>query len=109
MIRKELGPISREQAIAIDAIYVKWREDRDMDCFDHVQSLQEGLKRGQLVLTEMLRVRENVPNQARVFILAQVSSVKRNCVQAVDGPVIRVTDGEYSWRVDGDTYCVPAR
>ncbi|MCK9462618.1 MAG: hypothetical protein M0R80_23615 [Proteobacteria bacterium] len=111
-----LGPITREQAIEIDGLYVKFREgcgarqtQEDSDAywaaFEHIHSVQNELHQGQLVLTVALDCDRDKPQ----FIVAQVSSVKRNCIQAVDGPVIRVTDGDMSWRVDGANYCVPAR
>jgi hypothetical protein len=110
MTPKVLGPISREEAIKLDESYVKFRELDSMSqdnwaAFDHVQNLQNELKKGQLVLTVDPK---SIDRKHPQYLICRVSMVKRNCIQAVDGPVIRVTDGQYSWRVDGNGYCVPA-
>ena len=42
------------------------------------------------------------------FVMVRVSSIRHNDIRAVDGPVVRVSNGEYSWRVDGDKYAYPA-
>jgi hypothetical protein len=39
------------------------------------------------------------------YVSVKVSSVK-NPMHDADGPIVRVTNGEYSWRVDGDKYGV---
>jgi hypothetical protein len=35
--------------------------------------------------------------------------VNNHCYQAVDGPVIRITDGKYSWRTDGSDWIAPIK
>jgi hypothetical protein len=42
-----------------------------------------------------------------VFIRVRVTSVNRNDPRAEDGPIVRVSNGEYSWRVDGNKYLWP--
>ncbi len=37
------------------------------------------------------------------FVRVKISSVKQAHHES-DGPVVRVSNGEYSWRVDGDKY-----
>ena len=101
-VNYQIGPINREIAVKIDSIYVKFVETNDLGTWDHIDVLQNSLKRGQLVLT--ISPTEAGPIQ---FIIAKVSSVRNNTPDCDDGPVIRVTDNKFSWRVDGDKCCVP--
>jgi hypothetical protein len=41
------------------------------------------------------------------FVAVRVTSIRHNDIRAVDGPVVRVSNGEYTWRVDGDNYAYP--
>lgn len=90
------GLITREQAVAISPDYVAFVEG-DFDKFDAVNTAFEGLKRNQAVITY-------VDGQ---FVRAKVSSINHNDFRAIDGPIVRVGNGEYSWRVDGDRYAFP--
>lgn len=96
-----VGPISREQALAVDPKYVSFTEGK-WDDFDHVEACQAKLKRGQLVLATAI-------SNKKQFIIAKVTQVNHNDFRAVDGPVVRISDNTGSWRVDGDGYCVPAK
>lgn len=88
--------ITREQALAISADYVAYVEG-DFDKWDAVNTAFEKLKRNQSVITY-------VDGQ---FVRAKVTSINHNDFRAVDGPIVRVSNGEYSWRVDGDRYAFP--
>jgi hypothetical protein len=88
--------ISREQALAVSPDYVAFVEG-DFDKFDAVNTAFEGLKRNQAVITY-------VDGQ---FVLVKVTSINSNDFRAIDGPIVRVSNGEYSWRVDGDRYAFP--
>jgi hypothetical protein len=44
-----------------------------------------------------------------LYVRVTVSSVNSNCIEAEDGPVVRVGNGEYTWRVDGDKYLYPLK
>ena len=74
--------ITKEQAQTVAPNYVAFIEDVlspfDFEAF-------EKLKRGQKVLTYV----------AGQFVEAKVTSVNHNDYRAVDGPVVRVSNGEY--------------
>lgn len=91
------GIISRAEALAVSKDYVAFVEG-DFDKFETVNSAFESLRRGQRVITY-------VDGQ---FVRAKVSSINHNDFRAIDGPVVRVSNGECSWRVDGDHYAYPA-
>ena len=90
--------ISRKEALKISTEYVAFVENT-YEHYNHVMTAFDKLKRGQKVLTR---------NDGK-YILAKVTKVDGDCLEATlgDGPVIRVSNGEYSWRVDGDQYAYP--
>jgi len=88
------GIISREDALKISTNYVDFAEGGCWDNFDEVVEEFESLKQGQSVLTYT----------DGEFVLAVISSVIRDDIRAIDGPVVRVSNGEFSWRVDGNKY-----
>jgi len=90
------GVISREDALKISPDYVRYAEG-DFDLYEKIYAKFSKLKKGQRVLTF----------SDRKFVLAKVTSINSNDFRAVDGPVVRVSNGEYSWRVDGDGYAYP--
>ncbi len=99
----KLGPITREEALKIDAKYVAFAENGlGSGEFDYVFDIWQKLKRGQFVLTV-----SHSGVKEKTFIIAKVTKVDRNCFQAIDGPVVRVADDTGSWRCDGCGYCVP--
>jgi len=59
----------------------------------------EKLKRGQRVL---------VYNDGR-YVICKVSSINHDDFRAIDGPIVRVGNGEYTWRVDGNKYAYPIK
>ena len=89
--------ISRDEALKISKVYVAWAE-KDYDKWEAVNKAFSKLKKGQAVLTCF----------NGQFVLAKVSSIKDEPI-AEDGPVVRVTNGEYSWRVDGNEYAFPVK
>jgi hypothetical protein len=89
--------ISRDEALKISPDYVKAVEG-DFDALaNKVLPVFEKLKRGQPVLTY----------SDGQFVKAKVSSMNSNDPRAEDGPIVRVSNDEYSWRVDGDRYAWP--
>lgn len=91
------GIISRDEAIQISAEYVRFVEG-NFDEFNAIIKAFEQLKRGQPVITYY----------DGQFIKAKVSSIRSDAIRAVDDRLVRVSNGEYSWRVDGDKYAFPA-
>jgi len=88
--------ISRETALLIDPIYVAYVEG-DFSKFEAVMSRFEQLKVRQQVITY----------HNGKYVACTISSINHNDIRAVDGPVVRLTNGEYSWRVDGNGYAAP--
>lgn len=89
--------ISREQALKISQDYVKFVEGGDFDLSCKVVDVFEKMKRGQKALSY----------HEGQFVLGKISSMDHKSFQAVDGPVVRFSNGEYSWRVDGSRYACP--
>lgn len=88
--------ISRETALLIDPEYVAFIEGNH-DKWGVVNAKFEKLKRRQPVITY----------HDGQYVAATITSINYNDFRAIDGPVVRLTNGEYSWRVDGDRYAVP--
>jgi hypothetical protein len=87
------GLISRSEAEKISTDYVAFVEG-NFDLFEKVYAKFEKLKRGQAVIT----------CHDGKFIRVKVSSIS----PGFEGePVVRVSNGEWSWRVDGDGYAFP--
>lgn len=102
-----VGPISLELAKEIAPEYVEYcqtdgNSDRHWAIFNMIEKQFETITKGQLVVTQKF---ESLLNDKNEFIVAKVSKVDHNCFQAIDGPVVRVSDGQHSWRVDGSGYC----
>jgi len=91
------GVISRDEALKLAPDYVKYTEDIIRGPYAAVMKKFETLKRGQAVLTH---------NDGK-WIKAKVTSINHNHFRAVDGPIVRVSNGECSWRVDGSHYAYP--
>lgn len=89
--------ITRDEALAISPDYVAFVEG-DFDKWNAVNAKFETLKRGQTAITY----------HDGQFVKVKVSSINSNSYQAIDGPVVRVGNDEYTWRVDGDRYAYPA-
>lgn len=86
------GIISREEAMKLAPDYVTFIESKTLKGWDSVDKQFQTVKKGQKALTY---------NDGD-FVLVTISSVNRNDPRAEDGPIVRVSNGEYSWRVDGD-------
>jgi hypothetical protein len=90
--------VSRDEAKAKFPDYVTYVEGEYFGkAADAVLEAFGKLKRGQAVLTYC----------DGKYIKAKVTSINHNSIQAIDGPVVRVSDGNTSWRVDGNRYAVP--
>ncbi|MFA5234778.1 MAG: hypothetical protein WC390_10295 [Sulfurimonas sp.] len=89
--------ITREQALAIAPDYVKFSEDLNSSTFNSVMQKFNVLRKGQPAITY-------VDGQ---FVKVRVTSINHEDFRAIDGPVVRVGNGEYTWRVDGDGYAYP--
>jgi len=89
--------VSKEEAKKLAPDYVKFVLNNDDKVMDKILHEFNKLKKGQTVLTYT----------DGVFVRAKVSSINSDCLEAQDGPVIRVSNGEFSWRVDGDKYAFP--
>ena len=94
------GLISRDEAFKLAPDYVAWVEgsgEEQWARFDKIIASFEKLKRKQAVITCM----------KGQYVRCTVSSIDNTSFRAVDGPVVRVGNGEFSWRVDGCDYAYP--
>jgi len=88
--------ITRDQAIAISPDYVKFAEG-DFASWNKVNKKFKNLKRNQSAITFT----------GGQFVKVKVTLVNNRSIQAIDGPIVRVSNGECSWRVDGCGYAWP--
>ena len=94
----KIGQILTEvQATEISPAYVQSTK-HDWKALYTILDAFNNVKKGGFVLT--------LAPDRKHFVVAKVSS-KNYTPYAEDGPVVRVSDGKQSWRVDGNTYCVP--
>ena len=94
------GVISKEEAMKLAPAYVKWTECKngnDWAAWDKVWAKFQKLKRGQAVITHC----------EGVYVKAKVASLKSASHPDAEGPVVRVSNGEWTWRVDGNGYAYP--
>ena len=91
-----IGIISRKQALQISPDYVAFIEG-DHSKFNVIDKAFQTLKRNQMVLTF----------DDGKFVIAKVTSINHDDIRAIDGPIVRVCNTLFSWRVDGDRYAVP--
>ena len=95
-----VGTIVSEAEVEKQApLYHAFKIKHDFDALDKITPAFEKLKRGQKVLSH-----EGISG---LFIICKVSSINHNDIRAIDGPIVRVSDGTQSWRVDGNAYAVP--
>lgn len=92
------GIISREEALKLCPDYVAFVEG-NFDLFETVMANFSKARHGTQAITA-----SGGYGAPLTFVRVKVASVKSDDIRAVDGPVVRVTNGEYSWRVDGDKY-----
>jgi hypothetical protein len=91
-------PIGKVKEMAPD--YVAFLEG-DWDKWDSVTAKFEELKQGQKCLT--------FDNTSKEYKVVKVASINHSDIRAIDGPVVRVRDNQYSWRVDGSGYAYPIK
>lgn len=95
------GVITRDEAFALAPDYVQMVESKHgdgfFDFFNKVIDKFNKMKKGQACVT----------CHDGVWLRCKVSSVKHNDYRAVDGPLVRIGNGEFTWRVDGDAYAFP--
>ena len=98
--------ITRTKAALLVPDLVDYTEGKD-ELFDRVNDAQNSVEKGQKVVVAFKNWKE--PRKS-TYAIVKVTSVNNDCIQAIDGPVIRVTDGKVSWRTDGadDIYPVDA-
>ena len=91
------GVVTHHEAYKLAPVYVKFIEEKDYAAL-HAQILPAfgKLRVGQAVLTFA----------EGVYVKAKVTSIRQPNWDA-DGPVVRVGNGEYTWRVDGNRYAYP--
>jgi len=92
------GIITRAEALKISADYVAWVEG-DHNKFDVVEIAFNKMKRGQKAITF----------EDGYFVEVKVTSVNHNDYRAIDGPLVRLGNGEYTWRVDGSNLAFPIK
>lgn len=98
--------VSREDALRLCPDYVAFAEG-DFSKFAGIWDAFDSVRKGASGITAV----ETGPKQF-VFVRVTVTSVDHRDFRAVDGPVVRVSNGEYTWRVDGSKYMhalLPAR
>ena len=108
MNAKSINPkciISRDEAFKLAPDLVSFTEGNEK-LFDKVNDAHNGVKRRQKCVVAFKNWEKR---HASVYALVQVTSVNNHCYQAVDGPVIRITDGKYSWRTDGSDWIAPIK
>jgi hypothetical protein len=88
--------LSRAEAMKLAPAYVKWQETHKDEWVQAVLDSFDTLRVGQQAVTW----------HDDVYVLVRVTSRKR-CWLNEDGPVVRVGNGEYTWRVDGSAYAYP--
>lgn len=99
------GIITREEALKLCPEYVAFVEEHTLsdaildpfmwnyDVTDKHGGATSGIKVGQQAITY----------HAGQFIRVKITSTQQAHHES-DGPTVRVSNGEYSWRVDGDKY-----
>ena len=97
IVSRELtkGIVSREEAVRMAPLYVEYAEgnfDKWGAMFDKFSKLRVG----SLAITFI----------DGKFVRVKVSSI-RSLPYDADGPCVRVSNGEASWRVDGNKYAYP--
>ena len=101
----EVGTIlSRDEAFKLAPELVRHTEG-EHDLFDEVNDMMNGMKKKQKALCAVTDYTgNNIPTHYKVV---QVTKVDNDCIQAEDGPVIRVSDGKSTFRIDGCYWVVP--
>ena len=90
--------ITRDEAVAISPDYVAFVEG-NFDLWDKINAQFAAAKRGQKAISAVTGRRGEI-----VFVKVKISNIATNDPHAEDGPIVRVSNDEFSWRVDGDKY-----
>lgn len=88
--------VDREHALTVSSDYVALVEG-NFSKFRTVFEAFQTLRQGQKAITFV----------DGKFVMVKITSINHNDFRAVDGPVVRVGNGEYTWRVDGIKLCLP--
>lgn len=108
MDHKSINPkciLSRDEAYKLAPDLVEFTEGKE-DLIDNVEAAQSKAKRNQKCVVAF----KDWQNRHKpVYALVKVSSVNKHCIEAEDGPVIRITDGLMSWRTDGSDWIAPVK
>lgn len=91
------GIVDRKVALELAPVYVDFAEGN----FDKWEQVDK--KFGKLKIKDRA-----ITYHDGKFILVKVSHIFIGFPGA-DGPVVQVSNGEYSWRVDGDKYAYPIK
>lgn len=95
--------LTRDEAFALAPEYVKYVEGgTSSPDWEKINDGMNGMKRGQACIT----CHGHLGNKKGQYVRCKVSSTKMTW-QNEDGPVVRVSNGEFSWRVDGCDYAYP--
>jgi len=97
--------ISRSVAAMLAPTLVAFIEGQN-SLFDAVEAAQSSVKPRQKVV---LCFKNWTKPKESIYAEVKVTSVRSDCIEAVDGPVIRVTDGLTSWRTDGADWIYPIK
>ena len=96
------GVITKAEARKLAPDYVKWIEGKvkrggyQWEIWDKIWVAFQRLKCGQAAIT----------CHDGVYVKVRVTSIRSANYEA-DGPVVRVGNGEWTWRVDGSGYAYP--
>jgi len=89
--------ISRDEAVKISPEYVAYAEG-DHDQWEFISKQFENVKKGKRALSK------TTEDGKVIFVTGKISSVNHDDFRAVDGPIVRFGNSEYTWRVDGSDY-----
>ena len=95
------GVLSLEQANAICPEYVNFVHDHDYAYLEAVLGQFEKVRVGDVCITA---VRQDLKDGPLVFVRGKITSVNNDDWRAIDGPIVRFGNGQYTWRVDGSKY-----
>lgn len=92
--------ITRAEALKLAPAYVEFIEATGMNCFDKLDAFEPAFR-------AMKRGHKAITFTNNKYVKVKVTSVNSNDFRAEDGPVVRVGNDEFTWRVDGDKYAYP--
>lgn len=105
--------LSRDQAFAISPDLVMFTEleggisnPQWSRLYEKIDGGMQKFKKGHRVLVAHQPPVNHKTFGGKQYRICKVSLVDTNSYQAEDGPVIRVSDGTESWRIDGAEYAV---